>query len=343
MSVTERLDGLQRRHPAFGFPIAVVYKFTDDQGGNLAALISYYAFLSLFPLLLVLSTVLGIVLADRPDLQQDVIDSALGQFPGIGQDLATPGKIGGGTLGLVLGLLGALYGGLGVGMAFQNAMNTAWTVPRNSRPNPLKGRLKSLQLLATIGLAVLATTALAAIANGAGGLADQLGIVFRIGVVVMAVALNSAIFAAAFRIATARELTWHQVAPGAIAAAVAWQVLQTFGAAYVARVSDSSTTTGGVFGIVLGLIAFLYLASTLIILCVEINVVRVEKLHPRALLTPFTDDVDLTPGDEEAYSAQAEAQRAKGFQEVEVSFADHDDDPDGSDDDGPPASVRGPG
>ncbi len=320
MSLVERLDRLQRRRPAAGFPIAVLYKYTDDQGGNLAALITYYAFLSLFPLLLVLSTVLGLVLSGQPDLQQDVLDSALGQFPAIGPDLARPEKIGGGVLGLVLGLLAALYGGLGVAQAVQGAMNTAWTIPRNARPNPFKARLISIQLLGTVGLAIVATAALAAIANGAGGIAENLGIVFRVAVILAAVALNTLVFSLAFKIATARELTWAQVRPGAIAAAIVWQVLQTFGAAYVGHVSDSSTATGGVFAIVLGLIAFLYLAASLIVLCVEINVVRTDGLYPRALLTPFTDDVQLTPGDERAYSRQAEAQKAKGFQDVDVTF-----------------------
>lgn len=325
MSLVERADALQRRHPQAGFPLAVIYKYTDDAGGNLAALITYYAFLSLFPLLLLLSTILGFVLSDNPGLQRDVLDSALGQFPVVGQDLAQPGRIGGGTVGLVVGVLGSLYGGLGVAQAMQNAMNTAWNVPRNSRPNPFKGRLLSLALIGTIGLAVFATTALTAIANGAGSLADQLGIAFQIGVIAATVALNALIFATAFRIATARELRLRDVAPGAITAAVAWQLLQTFGAAYVGNVSDSDSATNGAFGVVLGLIAFLYLASTLIVLCVEINVVRLDHLYPRALLTPFTDAVDLTQGDESAYTAQAEAQRAKGFQEVDVTFEPHDE------------------
>ena len=199
-------------------------------------------------------------------------------------------------------------------------MNTAWTIPRNSRPNPFKARGLSVLLLATVGLGVLATTALTAIANGAGTLADELGVLFQIGVIAASVALNTIIFAAAFRIATARTLSFRDVAPGAIGAAVIWQILQAFGAAYVNHVSGSSSQTSGVFGVVLGLIAFLYLASTLIMLCVEVNVVRIEKLYPRALLTPFTDNVDLTAGDETAYTDQAEAQRAKGFQEVDVTF-----------------------
>ena len=320
MSVIESIDAFQQRHRAVGFPLAVIYKYSDDQGGYLAALVTYYGLLSLFPLLLLLSTILGHVLAGDPDLQHRVLDSALSQFPVIGQDLAHPKQIGGGTTAFVVGIAGSLYGGLGVAQAAQNAMNVAWAVPRNSRPNPFKGRLLSLALIATIGLAVLATTALTAIVNGAGSLAEHLGVFFTIGVVLATIALNAGIFALAFRICTARELSFNDVWPGAVGAAVVWQVLQRFGASYVGHITNSSSTTNSVFGVVLGLIAFLYLASVAIILCVEANVVRVERLYPRALLTPFTDAVDLTEGDRDAYTGQAEAQRAKGFQEVEVSF-----------------------
>jgi membrane protein len=264
--------------------------------------------------------VLGIVLRHHPDLQQRVLGSALAQFPVVGSDLSQPGKIGGGTTGVVVGVLGSLYGGLGVAQALQNAMNTAWAIPKNSRPNPFKSRAISLLLLGTIGLGVLATTALTAIIAGAGSLTDDFGIVFQAAVILASVALNTVIFATAFRISTARPLTFRNVAPGAITAAAAWQLLQGFGAAYVKHVAHSGSQTSGVFGVVLGLLAFLYLASTVIMLCVEINVVRLQKLYPRALLTPFTDDVDLTTADEAAYTDQAEAQRAKGFQNIDVTF-----------------------
>ncbi len=107
MSFLDRVDAFQQRHPVIGFPLAVIYKFTDDQGGYLAALITYYAFVSLFPLLLLLSTILGFVLDGNPELQRQVIDSALGQFPVIGDDLARPGAIGGSTVGIIVGVLGS--------------------------------------------------------------------------------------------------------------------------------------------------------------------------------------------------------------------------------------------
>lgn len=317
-----RLDSFQQRHRLVGFPLAVVFKYFDDQGPYLAALIAYYAMIGVFPLLLLGSTILGIVLKGNPELQRQVIESAMGQFPVIGQELGQPGRIGGGTGGVVVGVVGCLYGGVGVAQAVQNAMNAAWSVPRNSRPNPLKARAISLLLLATVGVGVIATTALSAgLTNGVAGDALSRG---NLQVLVFAAttALNVVIFAVAFRLATALRLRPGDVLPGAVLAALVYLGLQVFGASYVGWVIDRSSATSGVFAIVLGLIAFVYATAVAVVLCVEVNVVRGRRLWPRALLTPFTDSVDLTPGDRRAYTAQAKAQRLKGFEEVDVTFGD---------------------
>ena len=176
--------------------------------------------------------------------------------------------------------------------------------------------MHSLLLLVILGSALVATTLL----TGLGRNWASLGVVGTAGVVMASVLLNTAVCAVAFRVTTVRPLTWAQVMPGAVLAAVVWQGLQWFGASYVSHVVASASVTNSVFAIVLGLLAFLYLVSVALMLCAEINVVRVDRLHPRALLTPFTDNVDLTVADRKAYAGQAEAQRAKSFQQVDVSF-----------------------
>lgn len=317
MTVTAQLDRFQRRHPWAGFPLAVVYKYFDDFGPYLAGLLTYYGVVSLFPLLLLASTILGIVLAGHPDLQHELISSALNQFPVIGGELASPKQIGGGTTGLVIGIVGLLYGSLGVAQAFQYACNTVWGVPRNSRPNPFQARGRGLLLLAVAGLAMLGTTVLSILGGTEAG---ELGWAVKAAVLAASLVINISVYIFAFRLATARPLTVRHVAPGAIAAAVIWQLLQSFGVIYVNRVVKHATPTNGVFALVLGLVAFLFLTATAVVLCVEINVVRVNRLHPRSLLTPFTDNVVLTSGDRRAYVRQAKAQRSKGFQRVHVTF-----------------------
>jgi membrane protein len=328
MAVTEHLDRFQRKHKWAGFPLALVYKYFDDFGSYLAAVVTYYGFVSLFPLLLLASTVLGFVLSGDQRLQHEVLTSALDQFPVIGGDLAQPKHLGGGPVGLVVGIAGSIYGGLGVAQAFQYAANTVWAVPRNNRPNPLKTRGRSVLLLVTAGLAVLCTTALS-IAGGGG--AGALGTVARSVTLTASVAINLAVTVFAFRFAPARRLSVHDVLPGAIASALIWQLLQSFGVIYVRHVVKHASATNAVFALVLGMLAFLYISATAILLSMEINVVRVKHLHPRSLLTPFTDNVTLTTADRRTYSHQAKAQRSKGFEHVDVKFdppspeSDHDD------------------
>lgn len=309
-------DRLQQRSRAMGYVIAVVYKYVDDQGGYLAALITYYAFVSLFPLLLLLTTALGVVLVGRPELQRQIVESTVNQFPLIGEQLARPEQLSGGAVAVVVGILGALYGGSGVGQAVQNAMNSVWAVPRNVRPDPVRSRVRSLLLLLVLGSAAIAATLLSAV----GRAVDDLGVFGTAGVVVGTVAINTGILLVAFRTTTSRELTYRQVLPGALAGALIWQFLQWFGAGYVARTVSSASATNTVFALVLGLLAFLYLISVSLVLCAELNVVRVDRLYPRALLTPFTDSVTLTSADRRTYTRKAKAERVKGFQHVAVTF-----------------------
>ncbi|MFI5783096.1 YihY/virulence factor BrkB family protein [Nocardia sp. NPDC051570] len=310
-----RVDRWQQRHRSVGFPLAVIYKFVDDQGGYLAALLTYYAFVSLFPLLLILSTVLSVVLKTHPHLQQRILDSAVSQFPVIGDQLGHPERLSGGTVGLIIGIAGAVYGGLAVSVAVQNAMNIAWSVPRNQRPDPFAARARGLMGLITLGPTMLALTVLSRFAA-----ALHIGFGFAWLLILVSVVLNAGLFAIAFKMATVRPLSLRQVAPGAITAAIVWQLLQRFGSLYVIRVVRHASNTNGVFAVVLGLLGFLYLAAFSVVLCVQINVVRIDKLHPRALMTPFTENVSLTTGDRRTYTDQAQAQRNKDFEDITVTF-----------------------
>ncbi|WP_207944646.1 YihY/virulence factor BrkB family protein [Actinomadura rubrisoli] len=311
------MDAYQRRHRWAGLPLAVVYKFVDDQGAYLTALITYYGFVSLFPLLLLLVSGLGFALQDDPGLQQRVLDSALAQFPVIGDQIGTNiHSFHGSVLALATGILGSLYGGLGVVQATQNALNKMWGVPRNSRPNPVAARLRSLALLIVGGGTILATTLLSAVTT-TGGI---LGAGARVVAIVVAIAVNVVLFTVAFRVLTAGRLTLAQVRAGAIAAALTWQILQWVGAFLLGHMLKGATATYGMFGIVLGLLAWIYLGALTFVVGAEINVVRDQRLWPRSLLTPFTDNVELTAGDRRAYTSYAETERHKGFQNVDVDF-----------------------
>ncbi|WP_312886990.1 YihY/virulence factor BrkB family protein [Actinocrinis puniceicyclus] len=310
------VDRFQQRHAVLGFPIAVWRKFGDDQAGNLAALIAYYGFVSIFPLLLVLVTVLGLVLAGNPKLQQDVLNSALTEFPVIGQQLRDNiHSFGRSGAGLVIGIVGTLLGARGIAGAVQNAMNQIWAVPRRERPGFPFSLLRSFALIGVIGLGVLVTTALSGISAWGG---HTFGAWSRVGIVALSLVLNVGLFWLGLRVATAAEVTWRELRLGAIISALVWQTLQYLGGYFVSHSLRHSSSLYGTFGLVLGLLAWLYLQAQLTIYAAEIDVVRTRRLWPRSLFPP-----PLTDEDRRAYRAYAETEQRRPEMQVEAHFGEH--------------------
>lgn len=323
MGMVSRADAYQRRHRWAGLPVAVLYKFGDDQGTYLAAQITYYGFVAVFPLLLLLATILGYALHGNPHLQRRVLDSALAQFPVIGDQItANIRSFHGSTAGLVIGMLGCVYGGLGIVQAAQNTLNKVWGVPRDSRPDPVRARLRSLLLLAFGGASVIATTVLSALGAAADAYGASLGGSARAIATGAAIALNVVLFTAAFKVLTAHPVTIGQIRGGAVAAAVTWQALQLAGTLLLGQKLKGATATYGLFALVLGLLAWIYLGALTVVICAEFNAVRAEQLWPRSLLGPFTDNADLTPADQRAYTSYAKTERHKSFENIDVSFGE---------------------
>lgn len=301
----------------------MVYKFIDDQGGYLASLITYYGFVALFPLLLLLVSVLGYTLEGDPGLQHALVGSALQHFPIIGPALQqNVSSIHGSRLGVVLGFLGAIYGGLGVSVAIQNAFDRVWAVPRYARSNLVASRLRGLVLFVLFGAVILMTTALSAVGPVADGFGYGIGTVVRSAAIAIAVAVNVAVFVIGFRVLTVRGVGLADLLPGAVGAAVAVEVLQTVGALFVSRELNGASQVYGVFGLVFGLLAWLYVQAVIVVFCAEINVVWARRLWPRNLLTPFVEDVTLTPADRASYRSYADAERYKPSEQVHSTF-DH--------------------
>ena len=311
------VDGYQQRHPWLGIPIAVQKKFGEDQAGNLAALIAYYTFWSIFPLLLVFVTVLGFVLGAHPGARDAILGSALGQFPIVGAQLGKQVHgLHGSVLALVIGLAGAVWGGLGAANAAQTAFNSVYEVPMVRRPNILSRTLRSLLLLLVVVLAIVVSTGLNGISTG--GTSYGLGVLgpgLRILAALVALAANVAIFSLAFRVLTVKDVTFKEVLPGAVFAAICWQVLQLVGGYYVAHELKGAGQTYGTFAIVIALLAWLYLESQLVLLAAELNTVLRMKLYPRGLVDPPETDADRR-----AYEAHADTQRYQEEQQVETTF-----------------------
>lgn len=309
-AIARTLDRVQQRHAWLGFPVAVWKKFGDDQAGNLAALIAYFAFVAIFPLLLVLVSVLGIVLKDNAGLRAKVVDSALSQYPIIGENLKLGSLPENGVM-LLLGLIGLFLGARGVANAFQNALNTVWEVPFTRRPGFPWSWLRSISLILVVGLGEIGTTILSGIAGGAGHLLSGAGA--HIGAVVVSLVLNFGLFWLAFRLSAAREVGWRDLRLGAALTAIVWQVLQTTGAYIVAHQLHRASSLYGTFGLVLGLLAWLYLQAEMTMYAAEVNVVLVRGLWPRSLAgPPYTDQ------DRRAFRLYAEMEQRNKETDVSV-------------------------
>jgi YihY family inner membrane protein len=309
-----RADAAQRGRPFLAFPVAVLKKFGDDRASQLAALIAYYGFFSLFPLLLVFATVVAIVVRDDPALQQRLIDSALKQFPVVGTRIGDSVKeLAGSPVALVVGIVGALWSGAAVVTAAQHAMDEVWDVPRAERPSILARSLRALVLLVVFAGAIVVSALLAGVDGGTGVAAIALRAVSMVALTL----LSFALFAFAFRVLTVADVRWRQVVPGSAVAAVAWTLLLLLGSWLVDRQIRNASQAYGFFAIVIGLLTWIFLVAQVFVLSAEVNVVRARHLWPRSLVDP-----PLERKDREVLAAQAKEERARPGERVDVRFGD---------------------
>jgi inner membrane protein YhjD len=286
MQVADRLlrraDKQHRQRAWIAFPYAVMKKFGDDQAGNLAALIAYYGFLSLFPLMMVLVTLLGLLLRNNPELQDTIRASALANFPVLGGQISdNVDSLPGSGLALGIGLALALWAGLGVMKVLQTAMNAVWNVPYRARPNFWVSLLRAIIMLLVLGVITIASAA----AGSVGGGSDNwLLAIFGIA---MSVVLNLVLFLLAFRILTSEDVTWADVF-------------------IVSHRLQGASDTYGAFAIVIGLLAWIYLGAQVTLFAAEVNVVMKRRLWPRAIVQP-----PLTEADERAFKSYAEQEERR--------------------------------
>jgi YihY family inner membrane protein len=313
-----KVDAFQQGRPVLAFPFAVLKKFGDDRAGYLAALCAYYGFFSLFPLLFVLSSILGLILRNNPDLRDSILKGTLGQFPVLGDYIKVRPSAAGSIVVLVIGAAIALWAGLGWTAAMQNAMNDVWDVPLAERPNFLVTRVRSLLMLVVMGTFVLGSTFLA----GLGVTRGDLGVLRVLGFVGSLV-MNLALYLIAFRVLTRKNLTWGNVFPGAAFSAVLWTALQLVGNYYITHQIAGARAFFGTFAVVLGLLVWLSLGAQVSLYGAEINVVRASRLWPRSMMQP-----PLSEADKRAYEHEAQVERHRPEQEVRVGFQDQTEEED---------------
>lgn len=307
-------DGFQRRHSWLGFPLAVRQKYSDDQGAYLGATITYYGFFSIFPLLLVMTTVLGYVLADNPSLARKIEDSALAQFPVIGHDLKT-GSLTGSPLAVAIGTAAALWAGMGAILAAENALNKIWGVPRVDRPSFLHARVRALGLLAVIGGGLLAATVLTSLASAN----THLAAFWNVGSIVLSTVIAFFVFWNMLRILISTDVPWRQLRVGAAVAALGYELLQLLGSYYVGRVVQHASNTYGTFALVIGILSFIYLGVFIFLMGAEVSVVQANELWPRSF--SVISERPPTPADVAALEQRAGAEVRRRDEQVAVSIS----------------------
>lgn len=278
----ERVDTFQRGNRFAGFVYGVVKKAGDDKGSHLAALITYYGFFSLFPLLLVAFTILGFVLQGNESLRDDVASTLQERLPLPG---ITADSLNGSGFALVIGVLLTLWSGLGATQVAQDALNTIWDVPRKKQPNFVKKRLVGLGTLAVIGVGLILATA-------ASSLAGFLGPAAGVGGAAASVLLNTLVIAGLFKLMVERDLSWTEIRLGAFVGGIGWTVLQLIGSWYTQRLVDNADKTYGTFAVVIGLLSWIYLQSQVFVYAAEVASVSSRRLWPRALVAERPTEAD---------------------------------------------------
>jgi uncharacterized BrkB/YihY/UPF0761 family membrane protein len=284
--IVGRADRWQREHKAASIPYAVIKKFGDDNANLLVVSLAWYGFTAIFPLLLIVVTVLGFV--GQKSLGSTVV-STLHQFPVVGDSFnpASSSRLHGTSIGLIIGLLGLLYGAQGVTQTAQLAMASVWDVPKVERTGFLPRIGRSLAGLVIIGGALLINAVVTGFATRPG---ESYGL--RVPVLLGLVLLNIALYWASFLVLTPKDIEPMTLLPGAILGGTSFTALITLGTGLVNHQLKNASNTYGTFGSVIGIVTFLLLLAKLSLYAAELNPVLHRRLYPRALPTGDLTDAD---------------------------------------------------
>lgn len=321
--VLRSVDRWQQRHHVIGFPIAVIKKFGDDQAGDLVSQLAYYAFVATFPLLLAFTAVVAVALRAHPHLHDTLVRSTFAEFPIVGaqiHDQLGIERFSHTGTSVAIGILGAVIGGRGFAHALQKTLNSLWAVPKVDRPGFAPRYLRTLSLLLLLGLIVVVTGA-AGYAAGAATSIGFGGVPARVVSFVVGTILGSGFFLALFRVAASDQVPTRCLLRGAVITAAGWQLLLTVAGVIVAHQLRHAQAVAGLFGVVLGLLAWLALQVTVMVYAIEIDVVRAKRLWPRSLVQP-----PLTEADKLYYADAVRAETQRPEQRLEIAY-DPDENP----------------
>lgn len=261
------MQALRRRWRTIDLVADTADGFRRHRTGRSAALVAHYAFLSVFPLLVVLTTILGFVLQSHPALRADIVDSALAQLPVVGQQIATdPGGLHGNVAILVIGLLSTLWAGMRAFVGLEGSLDDIAEVPLDHRFGLATGRVRALVGIGIVGSAQVATSIITSLAGIAG-----IGVASSILLVLSAAAVNSVVLGASYRFLCSCKPSWRSVRPGAMGGGVVFAGLQLVGTALVGRAIANASPVYGTFATVIALLSWLALHATVALAGAELN------------------------------------------------------------------------
>ena len=332
MNAVERavrlVDRVQQRSRVASFAFAVQKKFGDDDAGKLVANLAYSGFVSVFPLLLVLVTVLGIVAGNDSAFAHAVERSVLTQFPIIGSELRTNVRAlhRSSVPGLAFGLIGLAWGATGLSQTGLYAMSQVWDLPGTLRPGFVARTTRSLAFLAILGVGATATGVLSGF-----GLLGRHGVLAGVASELAGACANAGLYLSGLRVLTPHAVPWRRLVPGAVAGGIAWSVLEASGGELVSRMLRHESAVYGLFAVVLGLLAWIYLGARVSMYAAELNAVIAFGLWPRSVIEPPT-----TGADRRALALLAQQAERRPAKELSVALASGQDVPEGG---APPDQV----
>jgi YihY family inner membrane protein len=303
-----RIDRAQQSNEKLAVAAATAKKYGEDQSSSLASVIAFWAFFSIFPLFLVLVTILGYVLPS--DSRTDVLGRVASFFPLLHP--STVGSLTGSWWPILLGGISALWAGSAVVRMSQQAFDEVWEIPRRYQPGLVEQVRRSLFALGTIGVGLVVATIMSGYVTGRDTGVD-LGWYGRLGGYLISLALDVGLFVIAFRMLTKRDVTFRDVLPGALLAGGAFFLLQQISSLIISRYLGSAQSTYGAFATVITMLWWFYLQAQIILLGAQLNVVLAERLYPRTLVGGPETDADRR-------ALQQYADKATYYEEQEIEM-----------------------
>jgi membrane protein len=308
--LVRRVDTFQRNHTTFGFLYAVIKKYSQDNCGYLSAVISYYGFLSLFPLLVVVTSLAKLLFKNDASLKNRIINSTVHYFPIVGNQLQrsihSPKETG---IALIISLIIMLYGARGVASTLQFSISSIWYVPQFKMPSFITGLVRSVGIMAVGGVGLLA----ASVVSGYTVISSH-AIIVRVLTAIASLLILWLTFIFIFKLAIASRKRVKQVIIGAAISAIGLVVLQTLGGLIMVHELKGLSSVYGTFALVVGILFWIYLQAEIILYAVEVDVIRDYHLFPRSLQGVQTDSDKL------AELKRAESSRQRANQKVAIDF-----------------------